>query len=148
MTSDLLLELQQNENDLIELSQNADKQNKCQKAFGHAKNISLIKYKTGLFYEGNYYFTPTWTVLISNLFFVGLFTYFGFLAKELFEQIINVNTYRMKKDIYLIGNATIPQSIDLFPWGLRSDLTCDDVQLFFDVVDMNSYATVPEITNL
>ena len=54
----------------------------------------------------------------------------------------------MKRDPFMVGNATTPGDINLFPWGLDSELRCDEALVYFDVELIAPYEEVSQLKNI
>ena len=82
------------------------------------KSISIIQHPTGLFFDSRSTFIPTWTIYVSLGFLIVLVVFIVMKLLGLFIQILNINTYTVKKNMEMIGKAAVPVGYDLIPWNL------------------------------
>ena len=109
----------------------------------------MIKYSTGLFFDGRDSFSPRWAIIASFIFLVFLvvFIVWNWLWLGLFKEIISINQYVLNKDLDLIGNATIPVSVEsLFTWNIDSDLNCTEGNLVYSVINIDSGEEVDDLS--
>ena len=109
----------------------------------------MIRFETGLYFNGKDAYTPRWAIIISLFFVVGLSGYVIYLFMHLFQDILNINTYWIKVNKDLINNATIPDGVDLFPFELSTKYFCKDTEVTFYVEDTTrKMERVPGLSNL
>ena len=71
--------------------------------------LSLIELRVGMINTASNIFRPLWTRVASILILICFIIYLIIMKGFLFHKILNINTYIMKKDEMMIGNATLPQ---------------------------------------